>query len=318
MVAISVVMPVYNTSGYLVSSIESVLNQTFQDFELICVDDGSTDDSPLILAQYVSKDKRIKVITQQNQGQSAARNCGLDCAKGDYIFFLDSDDKLHEKALEMFYKIAFESKAPIVVSTKFIKMNKPACKMVQKSTFGDFKICSEPLRELFAIKYLSSLVWNKLYKRECLADKRFTVGFPFEDWSFITKLFSDISFFAATDTPVYYYNNLNISTVRSPFTAKKVMGYMVGIDEVSRYFARPDKLEMWPIVRKKRIKKSLKMVLSKIIKSGKDKAKLAQVFFASWNKLEKNGKVSKHDLSFKSLLRFYYLKWIAKREDVLK
>ncbi|MBQ6140581.1 MAG: glycosyltransferase [Kiritimatiellae bacterium] len=97
---VSVIIPVYNVEKYLGECLDSVLRQTFGNLEIICVDDGSTDSSPRILADYAAKDSRIKVITQPNGGLSAARNAGMDAASGKYIYFLDSDDYITDDAME--------------------------------------------------------------------------------------------------------------------------------------------------------------------------------------------------------------------------
>jgi len=97
----SIIIPVYNVEKYIADCLNSVLKQSFQDWEAICVDDGSTDNSPAILSEYASKDSRIKVITQNNAGTAAARNSGLEEASGDYVFFLDSDDWIEEEALQI-------------------------------------------------------------------------------------------------------------------------------------------------------------------------------------------------------------------------
>lgn len=102
-IKISVIIPVYNVEKYLEECIDSVLNNTFTDFELICVDDGSTDRSPEILRSYAEKDKRVKVITKENGGQSSARNLGLKYAKGEYILFVDSDDYIEPRTMEFLY-----------------------------------------------------------------------------------------------------------------------------------------------------------------------------------------------------------------------
>ena len=121
---ISVIVPVYNTERYLASCLDSLLAQTFQDWEAICVDDGSTDECKNILQQYGLKDKRLKIIAQKNKGLSSARNAGLDYAKGEYVFFLDSDDIIPEYALEMMLKIAEITNVPVVASESSAISNK--------------------------------------------------------------------------------------------------------------------------------------------------------------------------------------------------
>ena len=102
MYKVSVVIPVYNVEKYLGECLDSVLRQTLKDLEVICVDDGSMDGSPAILAKYARKDPRIKVVTRANGGLSAARNTGMDAATGKYIYFLDSDDWIVDDAMEKF------------------------------------------------------------------------------------------------------------------------------------------------------------------------------------------------------------------------
>ena len=97
---VSIIIPIYNTAERLPGCLDSVLGQTHQNLEIILVDDGSTDDSPAIIQTYAQKDSRIKVITQKNQGQSAARNRGLKQATGDFISFLDSDDAIKSNFIQ--------------------------------------------------------------------------------------------------------------------------------------------------------------------------------------------------------------------------
>lgn len=97
----SVIIPVYNVEAYLRDCLDSVLNQTCADWQAICVNDGSTDGSAVILNEYAARESRVKVVTQPNGGLSAARNTGIKAAKGEYVLFLDSDDWLEENALEV-------------------------------------------------------------------------------------------------------------------------------------------------------------------------------------------------------------------------
>ena len=112
---ISAIMPVYNTENFLSRSIECVLNQTLKDFELIIVNDGSTDNSSTIIEKYASCDSRIKVINKNNQGLGYARNSGLEYATGEYIFFIDSDDTIEINTFEELYLIAIKNDPDIIV-----------------------------------------------------------------------------------------------------------------------------------------------------------------------------------------------------------
>jgi len=112
---VSVVMPVYNAEKFIRESIDSVLDQSFRDLELICVDDGSTDSSPRILEEYRSRDERLRIIRQENQFAGIARNNGLDHAEGEYVMFLDSDDVLEKDAVSYLIKNAEKNHTDVIV-----------------------------------------------------------------------------------------------------------------------------------------------------------------------------------------------------------
>lgn len=112
---VSVIIPVYNVEEYLPECLDSVVNQTLKDIEIICVDDGSTDNSLEILKEYAKKDPRIKVLTQKNQGAGAARNKGLKVAEGEYLYFIDGDDYIEPEALKKVYDRITETNAEICV-----------------------------------------------------------------------------------------------------------------------------------------------------------------------------------------------------------
>lgn len=115
LVKVSVVVPVYNTAPYLAQCLDSLIGQSLADIEIICVDDGSTDDSPSILQEYAERDARIKVLSQQNQFAGVARNNGMTAACGEYIMFCDSDDFMADNALELMYEKCKEDRADICV-----------------------------------------------------------------------------------------------------------------------------------------------------------------------------------------------------------
>ena len=106
MSSISVIVPVYNTETYLHACIESIVNQSFVDFDLILVDDGSTDGSGQVCDAEASKDKRIRVIHKENEGVSVARNTGIECARSKWITFIDSDDTVEKDYLKVLYQKA--------------------------------------------------------------------------------------------------------------------------------------------------------------------------------------------------------------------
>ena len=111
MYKLSVIIPVYNVENYLRECLDSIINQTVKDIEIICVDDGSTDSSPDILKEYQNKDSRIRIITKENGGQASARNLGIKEAQGEYIVFIDSDDFIESEMLEnLLFKVSEYSK----------------------------------------------------------------------------------------------------------------------------------------------------------------------------------------------------------------
>ena len=114
MAKISIVIPVYNVEEYLALSLASAMTQTYEDIEIVCVNDGSTDKSLEILEAAQAKDSRIQIITKRNGGLSSARNAGIDAAKGEYICFLDSDDLLEPEACETIIEVFDDTNADIV------------------------------------------------------------------------------------------------------------------------------------------------------------------------------------------------------------
>ena len=112
---VSVIIPVFNTEDYLGQCLDSAVNQTLKDIEIICINDGSTDHSPAILEEYQAKDPRVVIISQDNRGLSAARNCGMIKARGKYVYFLDSDDYVDSETLKRSTELAEKNDLDAVV-----------------------------------------------------------------------------------------------------------------------------------------------------------------------------------------------------------
>ena len=305
---VSVIIPVYKSEKYLPACLDSVLAQTFKDFEVICVNDGSPDSCETILNEYSQKDKRIKIINQTNKGQSVARNIGIDNAFGEYLYFVDSDDRLHPQAIEILFEIAEKTNSPITISNRFIKLSKKQKLILLKNiSLVKFTTHKQPIKDLLKTKYVSSSIWNKLFKREVFGKWKFIEGINFEDWPLITCIFSEIPFYVSVDIPLYFYNDTDESTVRSPFTVRKIQDYVTGIKFTYNYYRKQEKKKFWRIVQKYRIYQSIKMVLNKVYHAKVDKSFLIQEFFKNYNELHSNGIILLRDFSLKSLYRLVRL-----------
>ena len=175
--SISVIIPVYNAEKYLNECIDSVLGQTFQNFEIIAINDGSTDSSGQILDDYARKHDNIKVIHKKNEGQGYARKVGLDLAQGDFILFLDSDDYYEGDALEKLYDNITENQSDIALMSYFsINQDKTHCKspyaepktlFPENTNFKDFTFTFENMKSL--VFEHSVVPWNKIYSKQFLS-----------------------------------------------------------------------------------------------------------------------------------------------------
>ena len=307
---VSVIVPIYKSEKYLPGCISSVIEQSFKDLEIILVDDGSQDNCPKICDDYAKKDARIKVIHQKNKGQSAARNTGINNATGEYLFFVDSDDRLHPQAIEILLDIAEKTNSPITISNYFLKSSKKQKFSLFLDTCSiEFKFHTKPVKDMLKTRYVSSLVWNKLFRRELFKNWRFIEGIKFEDWPLITCMFSEIPFYVSVNVPLYFYNDTDESTVRSPFTIKKIQDYVTGIYFVYNYYQKPEKRKYWRLVQKHRIYQSVKMIINKVYHTKVKKKALVQELFKNYNDLYSKKIINPWDCSpktFGRLIKLYF------------
>jgi len=180
---ISVIIPVYNTEKYLRRCVESVLAQKEVCFEIILVDDGSTDASPAICDEYAKKANQIKVIHKNNQGLGYARNSGLDAAQGNYIFFLDSDDWIPPKALENIGRLFFLYNADII-SFSYIQTQCMNYIQISNREESCIKLLHPNIMEAYLDRKIGTTACAKAYKRHIFSNVRFTNVSLHEDaWS---------------------------------------------------------------------------------------------------------------------------------------
>ncbi len=198
MAKISVIVPVYNVEKYIKQSLDSIINQTLNDIEIICVNDGSTDSSREILEQYKQKDSRIIIIDKKNGGLSSARNAGMEVAKGEFISFIDSDDWVKEDFLEKLYNNITTYNSDISIcavnqydETKqdFISPDKYFTLEYFDKSFDNRAFSYTDTKEF--LMNVCVMAWNKLYRRSFLesTQARFPDGLIFEDGPFFFSIF---------------------------------------------------------------------------------------------------------------------------------
>lgn len=192
MVKISVIVPVYNTQKYLNECLDSIINQTFQDIEIICIDDGSTDDSLKVLNELSEKDSRIKIVSQKNSGLSASRNRGIELSNGEYIYFIDSDDYIELNTLKELYDISIENSCDLVIfklinfyDDTYEKFTSPYYEMNFLKPFRNKLFNYKDVGDKFCDVAVSAP--GKFFKRELISDLRFPEGLIFEDNLFFAK-----------------------------------------------------------------------------------------------------------------------------------
>lgn len=240
---ISVITPVYNSNKFLRQSISSILNQSYSDFELILIDDGSIDGSSEICDEYAYKDSRIKVFHQKNQGQAVARNRALDIARGKYIAFVDSDDFIHPRMFELMKAYIEQNDADIAV-----------CNLVRGSEL-DYKWNQVPFssKAYYGKEFLRNSVLNKegkhwvlcdkIFKLSCFENVRLPEGRIYEDNATVYKILYNAEKVAVTDNTLYYYYTNEDSTVNQSFKLKH-LDWLLVVEEMMDFFSEHQEQEM--------------------------------------------------------------------------
>ena len=234
---ISVIVPVYKAESYLEDCIDSILSQTFSDFELILVDDGSPDNSGRICDDYAAKYDCICVIHQENRGQAAARNHALTRAKGAWICFVDSDDLIHPQMLELLHRAAVSGNAPISM-----------CQMLEAPTLPEtffqpredrFEVLTmdeETLLRLHdAQAYPAWVACGKLIRKTLVEAYPFREGRVFEDNEAVCHWVCEGKKLASMEHPLYFYRTNQGSTTKSDFSMKK-LDYLWALESIIRYY----------------------------------------------------------------------------------
>ncbi|MFC4710612.1 glycosyltransferase family 2 protein [Enterococcus eurekensis] len=231
---ISVVVPVYNVQEYLVKCLESIVNQTYSELEIILINDGSTDDSGRICDDYAAMDKRIKVIHQENGGLSAARNTGIKIATSEWITFIDSDDYVAEDYIEYLICLALNNDADVSIGTyTYVTKSKEIDKGTGEVSIMDNKTA---IRRMLLDQGFDMGAWAKMYKTTFFDDNLYPVGKLYED-SFTTyRVVSKAQKVAFGSKSIYYYINREDSIVNRVFNERKLE--LIEMNKLNENFIR--------------------------------------------------------------------------------
>ncbi|MEH7388528.1 glycosyltransferase, partial [Bacillus sp. JJ1521] len=232
---ISIIVPIYKVELYLRKCVDSILNQTFTDFELILVNDGSPDNCGKLCDEYAMSDSRVMVIHKENGGLSSARNAGIKIAKGKYIGFVDSDDYINKKMYEILYNNAELHQSDVVVCD-VIKVEVDLSNDLEQCLDSDYDVQNftniEALNQLYSPnenvfdpmgkggeRWIFAV--NKLYKKNLFQSLKYQEGVIYEDELIVHRIYYQSTMVTSVSAKLYYYVQRPDSIVYSPFSIKK-------------------------------------------------------------------------------------------------
>lgn len=310
---VSVIIPVYNVEECIARCIDSIINQTFKNLEIILVDDGSSDKSGKICDEYAQNDSRIKVIHKENGGVSSARNTGLDIANGEYIGFVDSDDYIDANMYECLVNSIEDSNCDIVVCGYHEVLN---------DTTRDIKICEketsitsrEGILGLIEDKTYRGYLWNRLYKRELFDGIRFPAIIVMEDLYVNHLLFEKADKIHLLDKEFYYYIRREDSVTMKRRTKTDIAVFRYHMDAYNRLIGDYKEKEM--LLNSRRISAAFNVLLN--IDANKLQKEHQEVYGEAYSLLKNNpdllennlisaGKIKRIKLYLKNKKIFYLL-----------
>ena len=300
---ITVIVPVYDVEKYLDRCVDSILNQTFTDFELILVDDGSPDNCGKICDEYAKKDNRITVIHKENGGLSDARNVALDMifnkSDSEWLTFIDSDDWVHPNCLEIFYNFAVKADLPIIMAEVFVTNGE-----VEFPQFKEEYLSVERVNDAFRnVKLDPPSVCGRLYKKELFKDVRFPFGKLFEDRFTSYKLLFRFEKVGVVNFPLYYYF-MNDDGITHAKWSPRMLDNLEAAENQLAFFKATGNSEMYDYITDDYINHCIYNL--KQIGNGEDKAKYRNIVR---QKLRKTLKKEKRKRGFSVKKNFNYYKY---------
>ncbi len=220
---ISLIIPAYNIEGYISACLQSVINQTYKNLQIIVINDGSTDETLSICTKFKDIDSRIQIINQENQGLSAARNNALAMAEGDYIGFVDGDDQISSNMYEKMYDNICNQNADICMCNFYCLKENGNISLPQTNFNISENLVVEGEDKLKTIIYHNNMfVWNKLYKKYLFDNVSFPVGKTYEDAFVIPNVVNKANKLATISDCLYYYTVRKNSITHAPFSLGRI------------------------------------------------------------------------------------------------
>lgn len=295
---VSVIVPVYNVENYLRNCLESLINQSYHNWEAILVDDGSKDSSGAICDDYAQKDSRFKVLHKNNGGLSSARNVALSRIKGEYVFFLDSDDFIRRDALEILIDIAEDSGFDIV-QCDFIR----GCEKEFPQKIEDYKIQIFNNRTIFTSYAAKIITCGKLYSNNVIKNIIFPEGLINEDDFTTWKYYYNANKIAVISRPLYYYT-INPNSIVSQQKRKPNLKYFDAYRERIDFFKEKKEPELEAVSRIQWLK-SLVLITSNKNLDKSQRKEIDKAFRENYSALNKSG--YKYPLQLRFIFKAYAL-----------
>jgi len=242
---ISIVVPIYKVEKYLKKCLDSIINQSYRNLEIILIDDGSPDNCGKICDEYAIIDNRIKVVHKENGGLSDARNCGIDIAKGKYITFVDSDDYIESQYVEKLYD-AIQANNTKMSQCNILIVDDNG-EILEKTGYENIsvKTSKELLKELYGEHCIENIVaWNKMYERELFKDLRYPTGKIHEDEFTTYKILYNIDKVAIANDYLYNYRKNENSITERKFNLKR-LDMIEAFEERMQFFENKNEFELY-------------------------------------------------------------------------
>ncbi len=230
---VSIIIPIYMVENYLERCIESILGQTYCNYEMLLVDDGSPDNCGVICDEYAKKYGNIRVLHQKNQGVSAARNNAIMVAQGDYITFIDPDDFVTEDYIQYLMSLIQKYNAEIAIGNHIYQYESTEPKSPKPESQSCFYKTEEALIKMNYIDGFGSVVWGKMYRAELVASNLFPIGKRYEDVATTYRIIGDSTGVAYGNKQIYYWVQRSSSFMHKSFSKSQFDGMEATENQIS-------------------------------------------------------------------------------------